>query len=214
MNQTDAAKVKDALQRLDPKDDGHWTSKGQPRVDVLASLSGVTALTRIELEKIAPDFNRETAGKEISISAQPSPSLETASGVRSDLTPGISDDGAKAPTASEARATHKKELEDELAKVRQNMGLLRRQEHELIGDLDEVVKQETKAEGPHANQVAIMDWIETQKAQRARRAERQRELLAAGVEPHELADYKAPIDAAMQRGGGFGRSRPQWPRVS
>jgi len=55
------AAVLDALPKLDPDDDQYWTTKGLPRYEVVAYLSGVLTLTREELAEIAPDLTRQTA---------------------------------------------------------------------------------------------------------------------------------------------------------
>lgn len=46
-----------ALASLDPKDDGHWTSDGAPRLDVLENV--LPGVTREMLRRAAPLFNRK-----------------------------------------------------------------------------------------------------------------------------------------------------------
>jgi hypothetical protein len=46
-----------ALETLDPENDGHWTTDGAPRLDVLAPL--LPAVTRAHITQAAPLFNRK-----------------------------------------------------------------------------------------------------------------------------------------------------------
>lgn len=57
--------IRDALLRLDPEDDSHWTSKGLPQTTVVANLSGVLTLTRGELNDIAQGYDREAARRRV-----------------------------------------------------------------------------------------------------------------------------------------------------
>jgi hypothetical protein len=216
----------DALQQLDHQNDEHWTSKGLPQVTVVANLSGVLTLTRAELNDLAPDFNREAARRGVAILSSP-PSLAqpesfdehtseapAASASPSSIPP--AEDDRIVPTLAESRAMDReaqKELKlGELAHVREQIGAFRQREDQLVKELDEIVSQEIREQGPHANQIAIMDWIAGQLEERRQRAVRARELFAKGVEPHELAGRQAPIDAAMARASGYGNQRPKYPQ--
>lgn len=53
--------IKDALLKLDVKNDDHWTGDGSPRVDAL----GIKGLKRGDIVKAAPQFTRETPTVEI-----------------------------------------------------------------------------------------------------------------------------------------------------
>ncbi len=52
--------LKKALSQLDPANDGHWTSNGSPRVDVISEMVGAT-LTRQAITDAAPELMRESA---------------------------------------------------------------------------------------------------------------------------------------------------------
>lgn len=51
----------DALKALDPTSDEHWTDAGLPRVDAVAEASKVADVTRTDIEKAIPGWNRDTA---------------------------------------------------------------------------------------------------------------------------------------------------------
>lgn len=52
--------VADALQALDPANDEHWTSRGVPSIEAMTKMLG-RAVTRAEIEAVAPDFTRSVA---------------------------------------------------------------------------------------------------------------------------------------------------------
>lgn len=51
--------IQQALAKLDPKNDAHWTSDGSPRMDVVHELTGNADLKRADITKAAPTFTRE-----------------------------------------------------------------------------------------------------------------------------------------------------------
>lgn len=56
--QTDADRILTALKGLDPANDEHWTSEKQPKVDVVAQLSGLPSVTRAQINEVAAEFRR------------------------------------------------------------------------------------------------------------------------------------------------------------
>jgi hypothetical protein len=50
--------IKEALEQLDPLNDDHWTSNGDPRLEAVSSLLGVK-VTRQNVTDAAPKFTRE-----------------------------------------------------------------------------------------------------------------------------------------------------------
>jgi hypothetical protein len=53
-------KILDALRQLDPDNDEHWTTQGQPRLDVVGDILDAT-VTRAEVTAAAPEFSRDAA---------------------------------------------------------------------------------------------------------------------------------------------------------
>ena len=51
--------LEEALLKLDPKNDDHWTEGGAPRVDVLKEMTENSGLTRQAISDAAPHFTRE-----------------------------------------------------------------------------------------------------------------------------------------------------------
>lgn len=54
-------KIQDSLKALDPTADDHWTDAGLPRVDAIATATGIPNVTRKDIEKAIPGWNREAA---------------------------------------------------------------------------------------------------------------------------------------------------------
>lgn len=52
------SKILEALNKLDPQNDNHWTADGQPRLDTLKMFAGEQALTRDAVAEAAPGFCR------------------------------------------------------------------------------------------------------------------------------------------------------------
>lgn len=58
---TDASTIREICNQLDPSNDGHWTSQGLPRMDVLAGM-GLT-VERRSLNEAIPGFSRASLAK-------------------------------------------------------------------------------------------------------------------------------------------------------
>jgi hypothetical protein len=55
------ADLKEALQKLDVANENHWTQDGLPRLETVKFLNGGSAVTREEIEKDFPGFDKSTA---------------------------------------------------------------------------------------------------------------------------------------------------------
>lgn len=62
-------KISDAVQKLDPSNDGHWTKEGLPAMAVLAVFAG-RKVTQEEVKGAVPGFTRETAATYFTAPAQ------------------------------------------------------------------------------------------------------------------------------------------------
>ena len=57
------SKITDALAKLDPANDNHWTSDGLPRIDTVRMLAADQTLSRELITAEAPNFSRTSVGK-------------------------------------------------------------------------------------------------------------------------------------------------------
>lgn len=74
--------LEEALQKLDAKNDEHWTADGLPRMEVLQELTGDDTLTRRQVSDQHANFNRESL--DLGKGDKPEPSGGTAQGTTSD----------------------------------------------------------------------------------------------------------------------------------
>lgn len=56
-------KIREALTKLDPKNDAHWTTEGTPRLETVRLLTGDNTITREDITKENQGFTREMAIK-------------------------------------------------------------------------------------------------------------------------------------------------------
>ncbi len=84
-----SAAVLEALKKFDPANDGHWTVTGDAKLDTLKFFNAGVAVSREELEKIAPGFNRDALRAAMippppppSVMIPPPPPPETANGTQ------------------------------------------------------------------------------------------------------------------------------------
>lgn len=68
----------DALLKLDVKNDNHWTSDGQPRLETLRMLAGNASLSRADVEAADPEFTRQKAMAKAEAEGVPPAAADTA----------------------------------------------------------------------------------------------------------------------------------------
>lgn len=61
------ARIRGALESLDPEDDAHWTQAGDPAVEPLRDLTGLKDLTRAQIMVADPGFNRTLAAERLDV---------------------------------------------------------------------------------------------------------------------------------------------------
>lgn len=52
-------KIKEALKGLDVANEGHWTKDGLPNINFLKIVTGITTLSREQVQEVAPNFTRD-----------------------------------------------------------------------------------------------------------------------------------------------------------
>jgi len=67
--------VLDALSKLNPENDDHWTSEGSPKVGVVRSYAADTDISREDIEAAAPGFSRSNT--ELPMFSDPEKLMET-----------------------------------------------------------------------------------------------------------------------------------------
>lgn len=223
--------ITDALSKLDPANDNHWTQDGLPRLDTIKILSGDPSLTRELVTGAYPDFNRETA-RAAAGTAQAGAGTTPAA-----PTEGTPPAPASAATATETQppappappesdlpvlnppavAEASNEQADLLVRIEEaKVNLSDRQDalqlakQELVDAQNEVARLEAQLkESSPTNSSTIMDYLARQRQNLEDRGARKQLIKESGLDLKQLAkDLKSPLDAAMERKNTRGAQRP------
>lgn len=198
--------LREALESLDPRDDGHWTSNGIPRVDVVSGLVGREVL-RQEITDAAPELTRSTLAAAREQGSQGSDAPEAAPDPEAEVDRIL--DGKLAQTlplvelAGDPRLLRRAlaELEAEALEIGREKGALEKRHQEnarkavLLSRLLERVQPVDR--GKHQRQIRA--YLDRQAGRRPAPA------------PSPFRPGAAPIDAVMARKTGHGRRRPVFP---
>lgn len=226
------SKITEALSKLDPNNDNHWTQDGLPRLDTVKILAGNPSLTREAVTAAAPNFNRQTAQAAAQGAAQggaatpvqgggesqPQAAVQAApaaDGTVATPAPAAEPDlPVLAPAALAEPAGDVDELEQKLAEARLHLSdcqdrlQLAKQELEdaqnAIAELEAQLK-----ETPKASSNPIQEYLARQRKNLEERAARKELIRNSGLDLSQLAkDLKSPLDAAMERRRDRGSARP------
>lgn len=188
-----------ALGKLDPNNENHWTGDGLPRVETVQYLAADQSITRGAITEAAPNFTREAA-------LQASGAVNQTNGVA-----GSSDGGGVTPDIKEGvKGTSENEVDKDvtlleaLTKERETLAKMREILREAKKELDAQetlvadMEAEYEASKPVENtQTAIMGYLESQRIQREKRAERVQELLGQGIDKKLVSSaLRSPLDNA------------------
>jgi hypothetical protein len=64
-NEEFEGKIVSALSQLNHENDDHWTGGGLPDVATVVRLAGIDSLKRADIDKVSPDFKRQTRPAEV-----------------------------------------------------------------------------------------------------------------------------------------------------
>lgn len=203
--------IHDALSRLDPSDDSHWTEAGAPRVEAVGELLG-RSVTRAEIQEAAPDFRRPSDDQDSEAPASSDP--REANGelqfgaipVATAADPYTVEGGPEDP---EERLAW---LEDRMTEI----GAVVNRGKKALEDLNREYQKAQKLAPEKTDDEKFREdrahYIARQNELREQRATRLRQLRESGVDLQEIAKIAAPsqLDAAMSRKTGRGGRRPQF----
>lgn len=191
--------IKEALGKLDPANDQHWTADGLPLLDAVKMIASNPGINREAVTAAAPGFNRAVAsavpptgpaaGAQAPSAAQRDPALGTgANGAHS---------APQAPNVEEQI----KALQKKLDEARGEIELKKADYSKIEKDLDALLILQARTEStPQKTQHAIQGYLEAQKQEREARAARLALVKETGVDIKALAQgLVAPIDASRQR---------------
>ena len=206
-------KIKEALSKLDPENDNHWTADGQPRLDTLKILTGNPGLSREDVTTAAPGFTRAQAAPQAPAGAPPSKGTDP-------VPPAAP--AAPQPPAAPLSAPPLAEEADDLESLRreaEEATLTFNEAHTELQQMKERVEQLRKDMDAANDKLTlatrekegnpIMGYLASQRKELEVRAARQKAIQDSGVDLKALtAGMRAPIDEAFQRRNTRGTSRP------
>lgn len=216
-------KILNALKALDHKNDDHWTTDGQPRLDVLKAATGDQSVTREAVVAAAPAFNRTAAaaaGVAGPAPAAPAPTVAAPTASTAPPAPPAPVVAAP-PVAAPAKG-------DPEAIVKATEALIDAQD--ALSEMDKWIasaQEERKARQAKADAAQIaLDAVQIVQSngdaiqayllqQRTNLGERAKQIAAAtafqkehGFKLADLIPKRAKIDQVMARGSGYGNRRP------
>lgn len=222
------SKITEALSKLDPSNDNHWTQDGLPRLDTVKILAGDPSLTREAVTAAAPDFNRGTAqgapqggaATPVQGGGEPQPQAAAQAAPVADGTVPPPAPVAEpelpvlAPAALAEPAGDADELEQKLAEAQLHLSdcqdRLQLAKQELEDAQNAIAKLEAQLkETSKGSSNPIREYLAQQQKNLEDRAARKELIRNSGLDLHQLSkDLKSPLDAAMERRRNRGGARP------
>lgn len=210
----------EALKKLDPADDNHWTAEGLSRLDTVRMIAEDPAITRDAIEAAAPAFTRTTAadydfaaaaaaqaGDKGKGNTNPNPFAATPAQAQNEPV------NATGETKPETQPETETTLQDEVVDLEAALAAAERYTAEVKADLfameqefkeaqaaeDAIRVKLHKAGAAQNNEAIIRDYLDRQLEEYAAKQDVADKLAAAGI---ALKDLKAaatisPLDAAL-----------------
>ncbi|HWV46417.1 MAG TPA: hypothetical protein VN039_10445 [Nitrospira sp.] len=223
-------KIREALTKLDPFNDAHWTTDGQPRLDTLKFFAGED-VNREQVLSAAPEFTRTTA--QAAVQADPAAQGDNGTGdgaaaapvansaapvvppippvPQESETPNLGGTQMADTSASDELEGQIKDLDTRIEDLRQDIAAATTFMKGVQAERDALQKKWDALQPPehirHTN--AVQDYLAARRAQLAERKDNKDAIKSAGLDLKQLAGrMRAPIDAVRQRSTVLGVKRP------
>ncbi len=198
------SKIAEALSKLDPNNDNHWTSDGLPRIDTVKMLAGNPALTREMITAEVPNFSRQ-----IALAA----ATQNAAGTTN--TPANVEPAAPTPQASKVQEQKAEPAAENVVKdydslisaaqeELQSAIIARDEAHALVQEkqnaLDDLINEKHDSGAAEHPMEAITGYLASQQGVLQERARRHAVLVESGVtlaDIQNLIPQRAPLDIAL-----------------
>lgn len=214
----------EALKKLDPADDNHWTAEGLSRLDTVRMIAEDPAITRDAIEAAAPAFTRANAadydfaaaaaaqaGDKGKGNTNPNPFKPAAATPQNEA---VNTTGETKPETQPETETASQTVEgDEVVDLKAALAAAERYTAEVKADLfameqefkeaqaaeDAIRVKLHKAGAAQNNEAIIRDYLDRQLEEYAAKQEVADKLAAAGVNLKQLqaAANISPLDAAL-----------------
>ena len=177
------SKILEALGKLDPANENHWTADGLPRIETVRMLAGDQGITREQITAEAPDFSRSSAVIAPALTETPE-----------------AEDQPQAEVVDYSEAIEKAKYEvDRLTEIRNEVTEALAK---ATKDLDDLIDLQHK-EGPvETTDTAIQGYLASQRAVLEERARRNKVLAESGVtlqDIQQLIPQVSPLDQALSK---------------
>lgn len=190
------SKITEALSKLDPNNDNHWTSDGLPRIDTVKMLAGNPALTREMITAEVPSFSRQIALASVtqvpdSANAQAAPAVDT-----------VQEQGT-----AETAETVVKDYAQLIAQAQEELqaAITAREEAQVLvsekqNALDDLINEREAVGAGERPMDAISGYLQSQQGVLQERARRHAVLVESGVTLNDIQNLipqRAPLDVAL-----------------
>lgn len=165
--------IKEALLKLDPNNDDHWTREGVPRLDVMKELLGAD-VSRADITQASSSFTRKTPTLEEAADNDGNETPETKQPEATDTKEDPADE-AETPEA-EVKATEEEEIEAELEKARDKLNKAQKRFAKAQTEMDVVISARAKRDARTTDAHTIQAFQKSQFKARQQKAARKKRL--------------------------------------
>lgn len=218
--------LEEAIEKLDPDNDEHWTQQGLPKLEPLVEMLG-KPVTRKEVEQVAPDANRDEARelKELmGDMAEEEPEVQVQAEKPEEpvkpeepMHPAHSDGVVPEPMSEEEKQQlindQVKALQEAIDKwsefVSDTNKVMEKAKQDILdaeAHLQGLQEEYNKLQPKTTNQQEIAMYLASANRQRTERGRIKQEIFK-GINPADF-DPRAPIDQAFARKNKRGAQRP------
>lgn len=191
-------KLIEALKKLDPSNDNHWTATGEARLDTIKLLCSNQSITRDIISKVAPSFSRSTASNYNDWSNDSV--KEVIEPVKEEFV-----EAAPFPISNQKEIEVKKiselsDLEKKLEGLLRSRAEIDKAINALNAIADPLRRKLDLEKRKQSEAQAIQDYLEAQRKELEKRRQRIQAIKESGINLKALAEsVRSPLDAALKQ---------------
>jgi len=170
-------KIRDALAKLDTANEGHWTSEGMPRLDVMKDLVG-QAVSRADITSAAKSFTRKTPNLDTEVPEQTG-NGDSADVRESDIVAGANTKEPSYVQEEEVEEEADKKVEAEFVEAQKGIDKANRRFLAAQTAMDALITRRARAQSSVTTAHDVKAYQHSQNRQRQQGAARQRAMIEA-----------------------------------
>jgi hypothetical protein len=209
-------KIQEALSKLDAANPNHWTDDGLPRVETVRMLAAEPKISREDITKDFPQFNRVFAATPPAAPSQaPAPEAGAAdqqapaatSAPAPTAAPAVERAAVLAPVETRTAQAAVESLEDQLETAKLQMGELRKHKDQIdqaYADISHLVDKlqvqldETRQKpGDKSTTDTIQEYLASQQREREARGAAWKKFQDSGVKLSDILPQRSIVDQAL-----------------